>query len=161
MIVLFGEVLSMEIFRTAESLEAALGREIGPTEWLNIQQSRVDQFAEVTEDRQWIHIDRERAMSGPFGGTVAHGFLTVALIPYMLRSLINIESRMGVNYGLNKVRFPAPVIVESRIRTRATIAEFEKLNGGAIQIVIRNEVEVEGSTKPCCVAELLARHYFG
>jgi acyl dehydratase len=94
----------MEVFRTAESLEAALGREIGPTEWMNIEQTRVNQFADVTEDRQWIHVDQKRAASGPYGGTVAHGFLTVALIPYLLRSLLNIESTRGINYGLNKVR---------------------------------------------------------
>jgi len=150
----------MEVFRTAESLEAALGREIGPTEWMNIEQTRVNQFADVTEDRQWIHVDQKRAALGPYGGTVAHGFLTVALIPYLLRSLLNIESTRGINYGLNKVRFPAPVVVESRIRARATISELEKLDGGAVQIVIRNVVEVEGSAKPCCLAELLARHYF-
>ncbi|MGH7611179.1 MAG: MaoC family dehydratase, partial [Candidatus Dormibacteria bacterium] len=113
----------------------------------------------ATHDHQWIHIDPERARSGPFGQTIAHGFLTLALLPDLLRSVLRVDgARMGVNYGLNRVRFPAPLAVGSRVRARAELLEATSFGGG-VQIVVRTTVEVEGQAKPACVAETVSRYY--
>jgi acyl dehydratase len=151
----------MEIYHGVAELEASVGKEVGPTEWLTIEQDRVNGFADVTEDHQWIHVNPERAAAGPFGGTIAHGFLTLSLLPHLTSELRGIEgARMGVNYGLNKVRFPAPVRVGSKIRARATTLSCEPVGTGAVQMVTRVTIEIEGSEKPACVADMVSRHYF-
>ncbi|CAJ62138.1 MULTISPECIES: MaoC family dehydratase [Frankia] len=151
----------MEIYRSAADLEAALGTEIGPTDWLTVEQSRIDLFADATEDHQWIHVDPERAAGGPYGATIAHGFLTASLVPYFMNKLRTIEGiRMGINYGLDRVRFPSPVRAGARIRARATLIDLRKLDDGAVQVTNRVTIDVDGSAKPGCVVELLARYYF-
>jgi len=151
----------VEIFRSTAELEKAVGRELGPTDWFLVDQSRVDGFADVTEDHQWIHVDPERGAAGPFGATVAHGFLTVSLIPFFVNRLRRVEgARMGVNYGLNRVRFPAPVRVGSRIRARTTMTELERIDETTVQMVLRTVIEVEGGSKPACVADLVSRYYY-
>ena len=151
----------MEILHGLADLEKAVGQEIGPTEWFMIDQARVSGFADDTEDHQWIHVDPERAKAGPFGGPVAHGFLTLSLIPHLMGELRRVEGvRMGVNYGLDRVRFPSPVLVGRRIRARATVTSLDKIAGDAVQVVTLVTIEVEGSQKPACVAEMVSRYYF-
>jgi len=151
----------METYKNAAALEAAVGTEVGPTEWFTINQNRINGFADVTEDHQWIHIDPERAAAGPFGKTIAHGFLTLSLLSHLVSELRRVEgARMGINYGLNKVRFPAPVPVGSRIRARASTVSAEPTGDGAVQVVTRVTVEVEGNPKPACVADWVSRFYF-
>ena len=151
----------MEILHGLADLEKAVGQEIGPTEWFMIDQARVSGFADDTEDHQWIHVDPERAKAGPFGGPVAHGFLTLSLIPHLMGELRRVEGvRMGVNYGLDRVRFPSPVLVGRRIRARATVTSLDKIAGDAVQMVTLVTIEVEGSQKPACVAEMVSRYYF-
>jgi acyl dehydratase len=142
-------------------LEAAIGQEIGPTEWFTVDQSRINGFADDTEDHQWIHVDPERAATGPFGTTVAHGFLTLSLVPYFSSQLRSVEGvRMGINYGLDRVRFPTPVPVGSRLRARSTLISLDKVGEGAVQLVNRVTIEVEGNAKPACVADTVSRFYF-
>ncbi len=151
----------MESYHSVAELEAAVGREIGPTEWFEVDQQRVNGFADDTEDHQWIHIDPERAAKGPFGAPVAHGFLTLSLIPYLTSQLRQVDNvTMGVNYGLDRVRFPTPVRVGSRIRARATVISLDKLSDEAVHLVTRVTIEVEGSEKPACVADMVSRYYF-
>ena len=134
-----------------------IGKELGPTEWLEVTQERIDGFARATDDPQWIHTDPVRAAEGPFGTTIAHGFLTLSLcIPLMAEVLVLDGYRMGINYGVNKVRFPAPVPSGSRIRARFTVKSVEEVAGGE-QGVILATVEREGGDKPVCVAELVLR----
>ena len=136
------------------------GDTYGPSEWLELTQERIDRFAEATGDDQWIHVDPERAAQGPFGTTIAHGFLTLSLLvkfQYEVRPDRG-EFRMGINYGVNKVRFPAPVPVGSRIRAHFLILEVTDVEGG-IQVVTKGTVEREGEEKPVCVAEMVSRHY--
>ena len=140
-------------------LEGRVGQEIAVSPWFRIEQDRIDRFADATEDHQWIHVDRERARSSPFGGTIAHGFLTLSLLPKLVETSFAVSDRkMGVNYGLNKLRFTAPVPSGSSVRARFTLARFEKLEGGA-QLTWNVTVEREGSDKPCLVAEWLIRQY--
>ncbi|MDT8999297.1 MaoC family dehydratase [Paucibacter sp. APW11] len=149
----------MRRFERLEQLAELVGSEIGCSEWLDIEQSRIDAFAEATNDRQWIHCDAERAASGPFGSTVAHGFLTLSLLPVFFETGFAVaDVRMVLNYGLNKVRFPAPVPVNSRLRARFTLQGFEWVEGGA-QLTVLVQIEREGSAKPVCVAESLMRQY--
>jgi acyl dehydratase len=151
----------MEDFGGREELLASLGRELGPGEWLEIGQDRIDGFADVTGDHQWIHVDPERAASGPYGATVAHGFLTLSLVPLLLDGLRRISgARMGVNYGLERVRFPSAVRSGSRVRARSTLVDATDVGEGAVQLVTRVVIEVEGSEKPACVADLVSRAYF-
>jgi acyl dehydratase len=134
-----------------------IGKELGPTEWLEVAQERIDEFAHATDDPQWIHVDPERAAEGPFGTTIAHGFLTLSLcIPLLAEVLVLDGYRMGINYGVNKVRFPAPVPSGARIRARFTVQSVEEVAGGE-QGVILATVEREGGDKPVCVAELVLR----
>lgn len=142
------------------ALKELIGQEVAVSDWVHITQERVNQFAEATGDRQWIHIDVERSRKeSPFGGTVAHGFLTLSLLPMLMESAIVMSSvKMGVNYGLNKVRFPAPVPVGSRIRARMKLLTVEDIPGGA-QVSWEVTMEREGGDKPVCVAESIARHY--
>ena len=134
-----------------------IGKELGPTEWFDVAQERIDEFAHATDDPQWIHVDTERAAEGPFGTTIAHGFLTLSLcIPLMAEVLVLDGYRMGINYGVNKVRFPAPVPSGSRIRARFTVQSVEEVAGGEQGVVVAT-VEREGGDKPVCVAELVLR----
>jgi acyl dehydratase len=149
----------MNTYQKLSELRALMGENLGTSDWLHIDQARIDQFAAVTGDDQWIHIDPVRAAAGPFGSTVAHGHLTLSLIPVMLRTAFKVaDVRMSVNYGLNRVRFPAPVPVESRLRGHFKLMTFETITGGA-QIVVEVTTEREGHAKPVCVAESVARHF--
>jgi len=136
------------------------GKEAGVSDWLEVSQGRIDQFAEATEDRQWIHIDPERASrDSPYKTTIAHGFLTLSLLSVLARHAIAVGGvRMGINYGLNRVRFVSPVSAGARIRGRFTLATVEEIKGG-VQTTWNVTVECEGSDKPCCVAEWLVRYY--
>jgi acyl dehydratase len=147
-------------FRSAAQLRAAVGSSYGPTDWLTIDQSRIDGFADATGDHQWIHVDAARAAAGPFGGTIAHGYLTLSLVNLFLPQLVAVPgAKMGVNYGCEKVRFPAAVRSGSRLRGRATIVACDDVPGG-VQLTIRITVEIEGADKPACVADTLSRFYF-
>jgi acyl dehydratase len=144
-------------FEGLEDVRAAVGRELGTSGWLEVTQDRVNQFADATGDHQWIHVDPERAKAGPFGGPIAHGYLTLSLSNALLPEIVEVRGvSMGVNYGANKVRFPAPVPVGSRIRARATLAAVEDVPGG-IQTTMVVTIEVEGGEKPACVVESLSR----
>lgn len=151
----------MRSIASIEELKSLVGQEVGVTDWVPISQERVNLFAETTEDRQWIHIDVERSRKeSPYGGTIAHGFLMLSLLPMLMQGVVSIPtSKMGVNYGLNKVRFPAPLPVGSKVRGRVGVMEVENIAGGA-QITWKVTVEREGGDKPVCVAELLARQYW-
>ena len=143
----------MHVFRTFEDVTEAAGQELGTSEWLRVDQDRVDAFAEATGDHQWIHVDVERARSGPFGGTIAHGYLTLSLIPHFASQIFSLETPGArLNYGVNKVRFPNPVKVGSRIRCTATLGEVTDLPTGK-QLITRYVIEIEGEEKPACVAE--------
>ncbi|MFD3454102.1 MaoC family dehydratase [Streptomyces sp. NPDC058691] len=147
------------IFTSVDELKAAVGEELGTTEWLEVDQKRIDLFADATGDHQWIHVDPEKAAQGPFGTTIAHGYLTLSLIPSFTPELMRVEGvKMGVNYGVNKVRFPSPVPVGSRLRATGQVAEVTEVPGGA-QLVVRITVEREGGDKPVCVAETVVRFY--
>jgi acyl dehydratase len=142
-----------------QDLRGRVGEVLCTGPWVEIDQHRIDLFAEATDDHQWIHVDRERAARGPFGTTIAHGFLTLSLLPTLLeRALVVEDVRMGVNYGLNRVRFTAPVPVGSRIRGHFRLLGYEPLEGGA-QLVMEVTMELEGSSKPACVAESVSRRY--
>ena len=144
-----------------DDLKARVGQHLGYSDWLEVTQERVNQFAEATGDHQWIHVDVERAKGGPFGGPIAHGFLTLSLAPALLKDVWVMEgAKMGVNYGLNKVRFPSPVPVGSKVRAGAKLAEVSEVGGGGAQLVLEATFEIEGSDKPACVAELVFRYYF-
>ena len=141
-------------------LEAKVGQEVGVSPWIEISQQRIDQFARATEDFQWIHVDPERAKQSPFGTTIAHGYLTLSMLPKLSESTFEFSDRkMGVNYGLNKVRFTAPVPAGSRIRGRFTLAKYEKIEGG-VQVTMHVVFEREGGDKPVMVAEAIARHFY-
>ena len=147
-------------FQTLKDLAACVGQEVAVSDWITITQAQVDQFAEATGDHQWIHVDVERAKAGPFGGPIAHGFLTLSLIPYFFETGFAVrETRMVVNYGLNKVRFTAPVPVGSRLRAAFRLLALDDVPGGAVQLTVEVAIEAEGAAKPVCVAESLARHY--
>jgi acyl dehydratase len=151
-------VLAIE---TPDGLKEFVGKEIGASQWITVTQERIDRFAEATEDRQWIHVDGERAKrESPFGTTVAHGFLTLSLLSTFMGQVIRVRggSRMTINYGLNRVRFPAPVREGSRIRGRFTLQSFAE-RGEAHEAVFGCSVECEGNDKPCCVAEWVVRYY--
>lgn len=151
----------MRSIASIEELKSLIGQEVGVTDWIPILQERVNQFAKATGDLQWIHLDVERSSrESPYGGTVAHGFLTLSLLPMLMESVISMPtSKMGVNYGLNKVRFPAPLLVGSKVRGRIAMMEVEDIAGG-VQITWKVTVEPEGEGKPVCVAELLTRQYW-
>jgi acyl dehydratase len=151
----------METFHGRDELVASLGRELGPGEWLEIGQDRIDGFAAVTGDHQWIHVDADRSATGPYGATVAHGFLTLSLLPLLLDGLRRVEgTRMGLNYGLERVRFPNVVRSGTRVRARSTLVDATDVGDDGLQLVTRVTVEVEGETKPACVADLVTRAYF-
>ncbi len=140
-------------------LQALVGQEIGCSDWLAVEQPRIDQFAAATGDHQWIHTDPARAASGPFGVTVAHGFLTLSLLPALFSTAFDIDDvRMGINYGLNRVRFMAPVRVGGRLRGRFRLVSYEPLEGGA-QLTVDATIEMEGADKPACVAQTVSRRF--
>jgi acyl dehydratase len=149
----------MNTYPKLSELQALIGSILGTSDWFPIDQARIDQFAAVTGDDQWIHVDPVRAAAGPFGATVAHGHLTLSLLPVMVRTAFKMgDVRMTINYGLNRVRFPAPVPVGSRLRGHFKLMTFEPIAGGA-QVVVEVTTEREGHTKPVCVAESVARHF--
>jgi acyl dehydratase len=149
----------MITYSKLSELQALIGSTLGTSGWFDIDQARIDQFAAVTGDDQWIHVDPVRAAAGPFGATIAHGHLTLSLLPVMVRTAFKVgDVRMTVNYGLNRVRFPAPVPVGSRLRGHFKLMTFEPIAGGA-QVVVEVTTEREGHTKPVCVAESVARHF--
>ena len=149
----------MKTYAKLSDLQGLVGQEVGVSDWFSVDQAKIDAFAHATGDHQWIHVDPKRAAAGPFGATVAHGFLTLSLLPLMGASAFEIQdTRMGVNYGLNRVRFPAPVPVDSRLRGVFKLISYETLEGGA-QLTTQVTMEREGSTKPVCVAESVARRY--
>ena len=152
---LFGDRLSLR------KLKAMVGREVGRSDWFPITQERIDAFAEATEDRQWIHVDPERAARGPLGGTVAHGFLLLSLVPFLNFSneVFAGRFRMAVNYGLDRVRFPHPVRAGARVRNRAVLKRIEKKGFRRVLVSVENTLEVEGAEKPAMVAEVLGLIY--
>lgn len=151
--------MSKTVYARLADLQPLVGREIGASDWITVEQSRIDLFAQATDDHQWIHVDPVRAAAGPFGATVAHGFLTLSLLPPLFEGAFEIaDVKMGINYGLNRVRFPAPVRVGSRLRGRFRLLGYEPLPGGA-QLVVEATVELEGSDKPACVAESVTRRF--
>jgi acyl dehydratase len=150
----------MRVFNGLDELRAAAGTHVGESDWMTIDQSRVNTFADATDDHQWIHVDEQKANDGPFRGTIAHGFLTLSLLSHLLAQVYRIEgTKMGINYGLNKVRFTAPVPVGSKIRGVVDIADVEDAKGGAVQVTTRITVEIEGSERPALVAEWITRQY--
>ena len=151
--------MAATVINGLDELKGLVGQELGVSDWHEVTQDEVDAFADATGDHQWIHVDAERAAKGPFGTTIAHGFLTLSLLPRLAESAIKVDDvRMGVNYGLNRVRFPAPVPSGSRIRARMKLLGYEAIDGGA-QLVMEVTMEREGSDKPVCVAESLSRRY--
>lgn len=150
----------MKTFKTLNDLAACVGQEVAVSDWLTISQAQVNLFAEATGDHQWIHVDPARAKAGPFGGTIAHGFLTLSLLPQFFESALKVtETRMGVNYGLNKVRFMSPVLVGSRLRARLTLVACEPIDNQGKQMTWDVTIEREGESKPVCVAQSLSRSY--
>ena len=142
-------------------LERRVGEELGVSPWVEMPQERIDLFAKATEDFQWIHVDRERAKSSPFGTTIAHGYLTLSMLPKLIESTFEFSDRkMGVNYGLNKVRFTAPVPAGAKIRGRFTLSKYDKLADGGVQTTWAVTIERQGGEKPVMVAETISRHYF-
>ena len=147
-------------FQSPSELPAAVGRHLGYSDWLPITQDRVDLFADATGDHQWIHVDPERAKSGPFGGPIAHGYLTLSLVNLFLPQIVEVRGiSMGVNYGADRVRFPAPVRVGARVRGGAELLKVEETKDGGVQATIRVTVEVEGGGRPACVVDTISRYY--
>lgn len=145
-------------FENPRKLLEAVGTDLGASEWIEIAQERIDQFADATGDHQWIHVDPERAKAGPFGTTIAHGYLTMSLVNLFLPQILEVQNvSMGVNYGADKLRFPATVPVGSKIRGRGELVEAEEVKGGAIQAKVRVTVEIEGGERPACVVDTISR----
>ncbi|GLV26920.1 MaoC family dehydratase [Sphingobium sp. Cam5-1] len=148
------------VFDSFDSICALIGKPLGPGEWVEIDQDRINSFADVTGDHQWIHVDEARAKHGPFGTTIAHGLLTLSLLPALNTGVFRFEGfKMGVNYGYGKVRFPSPVPVGSRIRLSPKILSCQMIQGNVVETILECTVEREGSEKPACVAEMIFRHY--
>ena len=146
---------------TIRELASRVGQEVGVSPWVEITQERIDTFARAIEDFQWIHVDRQRARNSPFGGTIAHGFLTLALLSHLSEATFSFSDRkMGVNYGLNRVRFTSPVPAGSRVRARFTLAKFEPIEANGVQVTWNVAIEREGAAKPALVAEWIGRHYY-
>jgi acyl dehydratase len=148
------------VFETPAELEKAVGQRLGESAWLEVTQDRVNLFADATDDHQWIHVDPQRASSGPFGAPIAHGYLTLSLVSRFLPEIVVVKGiSMGVNYGVDRVRFPSPVKVGARIRGVGELLEAERQKDGSVQAKVRVTVEIEGGAKPACVAETLSRYY--
>jgi acyl dehydratase len=149
----------MRVFNGVDELRGAVGSQLGVSDWITVDQSQIDTFADATLDHQWIHIDEERAKDGPFGGTIAHGFLTLSLLSHLVSQTFRIDgTKMGVNYGLNRVRFTSPVPVGSKVRSNVELLDVTDIEGG-IQMATKVTVEIEGSERPALVAEWLTRRY--
>lgn len=147
--------------KSLRDLESRVGQEVGVSPWVEITQQRIDTFARAIEDFQWIHVDPERAKRSPFGKTIAHGFLTLSLLSHLAEMTFGFtDRRMGINYGLNRVRFTSPVPVNSRVRARFTLQKYEPIEGNGVQVTWNVVVEIEGADKPALVAEWLGRHYY-
>ena len=150
----------MKIFQSLTELPAMVGQEVAVSDWITITQQQIDQFAQATGDHQWIHVDPERAKDGPFGATIAHGFLTLSLIPTFFDNAMEVQdTKMGVNYGLNRVRFTSPVPVGSRLRARLKLIDCAEITGNGYQMTWGVSIEREGSDKPVCIAESISRRY--
>lgn len=150
----------MRVFQTLQQVADLVGQELAVSDWIEITQERINLFAQATGDHQWIHVDAQRAKEGPFGTTIAHGYLTLSLMPSFFDSAMQVkETRMGINYGVNKVRFTSPVPVGSRLRARITLQSADPIEPNGYQMVYAVIVEREGSDKPVCVAETIARRY--
>lgn len=150
----------MKVLETFAEMDALVGQEIAVSDWVTVTQAQVNLFADATGDHQWIHVDVEKAKQGPFGGPIAHGFLTLSLLPKFFETSFAVrETRMGVNYGLNKVRFTSPVPVGSRLRGRMKLMASDTIEHGGRQMTFEVTVEREGATKPVCIAESLVRQY--
>jgi acyl dehydratase len=148
----------VKTFNGLAEFVAAAGEKLGPTDWLVVDQTRINQFADATDDRQWIHIDPVKAAAGPFGGTIAHGLLTLSLLPHFMHDLYRVDNvKMAINYGFNKVRFITPVPVGAKLRAAATIADVTEVSGG-VQATIATTIEVEGSDRPAAVIESIVRY---
>jgi acyl dehydratase len=149
----------LRTFQSVAELSAVKGEEIGHSDWVTITQQDVNLFADATGDHQWIHVDPDRAAAGPFGTTIAHGFMTLALLPRLMHEIYTVDGiKLAVNYGLNKVRFPSPVPVGSKVRARSSLVEVDELGNGAVQATLSTTVEIEGAAKPACVAESIVRY---
>lgn len=151
--------MAATVFANPAELKDAVGKHLGVSDWLEITQDRIDKFADATGDHQWIHVDPERAKNGPFGACIAHGYLTQSLVNFFLPQIVEVQGiSMGVNYGADKLRFPAPVPVGSRVRGSAELIKVEDVKGNAVQATIRVSVEIEGSDRPGCVIETISRY---
>lgn len=149
------------VFDSADAILAAVGKTLGESDWLTVEQERIEKFAEATNDHQWIHVDPVKAKAGPFGACIAHGYLTLSLTSFFLPQIIEVRGlKMGVNYGVDKVRFPAAVKTGTRIRGKGELVAAERTKDGGVQAVIRVTVEAEGGAKPVCVADTISRYYF-
>jgi acyl dehydratase len=149
------------IFESPDQILGAAGKPLGESAWMQITQERVNQFADATEDHQWIHVDPEQAKKGPFGACIAHGYLTLSLVSHFLPQILEVRGmKMGVNYGTDKVRFPSAVKVGARIRGRGEMVTAERTKDGGIQATVRVTVDIEGESKPACVADTISRYYF-
>jgi acyl dehydratase len=147
--------------KSLRDLESRVGQEVGVSPWIEVTQERIDTFAKAIDDFQWIHVDRERAKHSPFGGTIAHGFLALSLLSHLSeRTFAFTDRRMGINYGMNRVRFTAPLPSGARVRARFTLQKFDRLADGGVQVTWNTVLEREGSDKPVLVAEWLGRHYY-
>ena len=148
------------VFASPAELESAVGKNLGVSDWLEITQDRIDKFADATGDHQWIHVDPERAKEGPYGATIAHGYLTQSLVNLFLPQIVEVRGiKMGVNYGADRLRFPAPVPVGSRIRGTGELLKVEQTKDGGTQATVRVTVEIEGSERPACVIDTISRYY--
>jgi acyl dehydratase len=151
--------ISMRTFESVADLAAAAGETIGQSSWVTITQDDVNLFADATGDHQWIHVDPERAAAGPCGKTIAHGYMTLALLPRLQHEMYTVNGvKLAINYGLNKVRFPAPVPAGSRVRAQASLVSVDEVGDGAVQATVSTTVEIDGSAKPACVAESIVRY---
>lgn len=150
----------MRIIARLADLKSLVGQELAVSNWFAVDQQRIDQFAQATGDHQWIHVDPERAAAGPFGATIAHGFLTLSMLPLFMQDALRFDDvRMGVNYGLNRVRFTSPVPVGSELRARLRLLSVEDVAGNGMQVTLEATIERKGSDKPVCVAETISRRY--
>jgi acyl dehydratase len=148
------------IFKTPTELAGAVGKQLGKSEWITVTQEQINKFADATGDHQWIHVDVERAKKGPFGAPIAHGYLTLSLVSLFLPQIVEVHGiSMGVNYGTDKVRFPAPVLVGSKLRGSGELLKVENVGGGGVQATVRVTVEIDGKEKPACVVETISRYY--
>ena len=148
------------VFDKPSDILAKVGEELGYSEWLEMTQDRINTFADATGDHQWIHVDEERAKDGPFGACIAHGYLTLSLVSYFLPQIVTVNNiSMGVNYGLDRVRFTSPVPVGSKIRARGELVKADEKKGGAVQCTVRVTIEIEGSERPACIADAISRFF--